>query len=241
MKKTIIYIVAFATTSIGYSQNTENEELIEQIQKKINFQIDLIEAYNEQIEEEIKDLRKQNGTKMHVSNKLKKEPKETLKKPTGASFEAIVGITDNEGIGYHGNFSFEINTKKKNGVEMGLLYDSNDVLTDDTKITSEVFILNLGYTKQLNFLSNKTETISSRFVIGGAAGTEILNDSKENLENGTILTTEGGLIYGGYVGLFSLFKISNRFSAVFRNSHFFTTSNVSIHKFIVGAGLRYNF
>jgi len=230
-------MVAITTTLTGYSQDTENQQLLEHLNLNMNYQIDLLETYYKQLGEEINSLKNQYRIKSSKNSKLKKQ-KNT---PAHANFEVMVGITDNEGLGYHGNFNIEISNKKNSGLEMGLFYDNNDVLTKDAKLPSEVFLLNLGYTKQLNFLSNKTETISTMFAVGGVIGAEVLNNSENQLSTGAVLVTEDGLVYGGYIGIFSVFKISNKFSVAFRNTNFFTTSDVSLHKFIVGGGLRYSF
>jgi len=217
MKKVFILIVAFATTFISYSQDLENQELLNQLSLNMNSQIDLLETYHKQLGEEIKMLRRQDET---TTVKSLKQKKEKLKKPTFAGFEVIVGISDNEGLAAHANFNIEIDDEKHIGLEMGLFYDDNDILlSQDLEVPSEIFIFNLGLTKQLGFLCNKSETITTRFTIGGVIGTEILNEGEDQLDTGELLTTESGLIYGGYVGVFSLFKINNSFSAVFRNSN----------------------
>ncbi|WP_010177346.1 conjugal transfer protein TraO [Aquimarina agarilytica] len=234
MKKLFFSIAVIAMAQGAFAQN--ETELQKQSEETLHFQLNRLQMQNKQIENELKLLQKSYSTR---SFRLMK--KEKSRKTTYASFETIIGITDNEGLGYQANFSIEIDTDKNKGLEMGLYYDNNDLLAKELEIPSEVFILNLGYTKQLSFLSNKTSTITTRFTIGGAVGAELLNDGKDKLSNGAILETEDGLIYGGYTGIFSLFKINNNLSAVFRNSNFFTTSDVSLHKFIIGAGIRYHF
>ncbi len=241
MKKQFIYILASITTFVAHSQsNLDDEQFEKKIQENLDIQIDLLKAYNNQILKEVEQLKREYGSKKLNSKKISKK-KETLKKSTNASIETIFGISENQGLVNLTNFNIEIDDKKNKGLEMGLFIDINDIKTQGLNVSSEVFIFNLGYTNQINFLSTKSRNITTRLIIGGSIGTEVLNDESKLLPNGAILETEGGIIYGGYAGAAIIFKINHHFSAIVRNSIFLTTSDTSLYKFIVGAGLRFNF
>jgi len=241
MKQIFITVIAITSLLNLNAQSKTNEDLTRKIKENIKTQVELLEAYNQQIKKDLDDLK----TKFQISTDLDSNRNPIIKEkpstPKYSSVETIFGISDNEGLVNLTNFHIEINTIKNQGLEMGLFVDVNDIKSQNIEIPSEVFIFNLGYTKQLNFLSSKSKTVATRVVIGGSFGTEVLNNGSEELSTGALLENKGGLIYGGYVGAFSTFKINQRFSAVVRTSNYFTSSDVSLHKFIVGAGLRYNF
>lgn len=157
-----------------------------------------------------------------------------------ASIESIIGISDN-GLANQTTFNIEVNQEKAIGLEVGFYLNSNDYEEQNIEIPIDVFVANIGATKQLNFLSTDSKSITTRIIGGLSLGAEVLNDGNKELENGALLANSSGIIFGGYLGASTAFKINQKFSAVVRYTNFFHNSDISPTRFIVGAGLRYNF
>lgn len=150
---------------------------------------------------------------------------------------SVVGISDN-GIANSTNFSIPVSSKM--GLDFGIYYNSNDYeLNNQLEVPIEVFTGQIGATKKVNFLSSNSLTTA---IVGGASvGVEILNNGRTELSNGTILNEDSGFIYGGYLGIQSNFKISQKWDLVARYNGFLHNSDIASNKFILGLGLGYNF
>ncbi|QXP52547.1 conjugal transfer protein TraO [Cellulophaga sp. HaHa_2_1] len=239
MKNVLMCLITFSVSTLfSYSQDNEIDRQLKQTQKELNIQLELLETYRKQLENEVELLKLQYEKELNNDKQLKKS-KSQKTSPTG--IDLILGITNKEAIGYQATFTIEVDTFSHTGLEIGLFIDTNNIHIQKLEVPAESFIFYLGYTRQLNFMSTKTNTVNTRFSIGGAFGTESVNNGETALSSGAMIVRDDGVIYGGYTGISSLFKISDKFSALIRYTNFLTSSNVSLHKFIVGAGIYYKF
>ncbi|WP_405266636.1 conjugal transfer protein TraO [Cellulophaga sp. Ld12] len=239
MKNLFMCLIAFSLSILfSYSQDNEIDRQLKQAQKELNIQLKLLETYSKQLEKEVELLKMQYEKELNNDKQLKESKS---KKSSRAGIDLILGITNKEAIGYQATFTTEVDTSNNTGLEMGLFIDPNNIRIQRLEVPAESFIFNLGYTRQLNFVSTKTNTVNTRFSIGGAFGTESVNNGETALSNGAMIARDDGVLYGGYIGISSHFKISDKFFSLVRYTNFLTSSNVSLHKFIVGVGLCYKF
>lgn len=154
------------------------------------------------------------------------------------SFDSVIGLSDN-GLANQTSFNLEVNHEKAVDFQLGFYINSNDYEEQNIEIPIDVFLINLGVAKKLQFLSNSNK-ITTKLNAGLSLGAEILNDGDKELENGALLSSDGGFLFGGYLGVSSALKINQKFSALVRYTKFFNNSDITQAHFIVGLGLRYN-
>lgn len=105
------------------------------------------------------------------------------------------------------------------------------------KIPYNDFTVNAGYST--NILTNDRNTYNLNLCAGGVFGYETLNKGETELENGAILESRPGFIYGAYIGLELDVSITDAMSILVRGNEYYH-ANSKLGEFVpfIGAGLR---
>lgn len=105
-----------------------------------------------------------------------------------------------------------------------------------------VYSLNAGYHFRLRPVSATNNKIVTTLGFGGIIGLEKLNEGNKDLEDGALILSEDGLIYGGYGAIETDFYLSKNWSLIGKYTHYYhVNSDVGQSKFMAGIGLKYIF
>ena len=153
------------------------------------------------------------------------------------SINGLIGFSEN---GYSGMANLHFHPKKdvKKYFEIGGYASFLEEKLTGLDIPIEVYSLNVGYFSELPFLSNNNDSFSVSIGIGGVVGNETIDDSEIDLSDRQFITTEDGVIYGGYGAIEADIRITKHFSALGRYTHFYhANSEIAKSKFMIGLGL----
>lgn len=154
------------------------------------------------------------------------------------SISSNFGYSDN-GFATLFNFTFS-NMPRHHFYEVGIYSGYLKERQTDFKIKVNVHTLNLGYFKKINLLSMQSGLIDTYAGIGGVFGWETINGGSQVLPDNSIVTSQDGIIYGGFGALQGDIYLSDKFNLSTRYTHFYhANSDVGKSKFMIGLGLKY--
>ena len=159
---------------------------------------------------------------------------------TGKSYSQSYsdGFTINLGVvqdGIAGLFNYNYFVDRHDFIDAGLLITvANYEYKDGIKIPYNDFTFNAGYSK--NIFYNYQNTFIVNIGAGGIFGYEIINKGDKNLENGALIISNSGSIYGAYLGLDLDYSLNDTLSLSFKANQFYHI-NSSMGNFVPFLGL----
>lgn len=162
---------------------------------------------------------------------------------TGKSYSQSYsdGFTVNLGVvqdGMAGLFNYNYFVDRHDFIDAGLLVTvANYKYKEEIKIPYNDFTFNAGYSK--NVFYNYQNTFNINIGAGGIFGYETINKGNKILENGALILSESGFIYGAYLGLDLDYSLSDVLSASLKVNQYYH-ANSSLGEFVpfVGLGAR---
>ena len=141
--------------------------------------------------------------------------------------------------GYGVLISFEYYNNATDFIQLSSLITNNeDRVNNIYKIPYNIATLNLGYYK--NILQSRNNSLKLSVGLGGVGGYEYINNDKEKLEDGSLLKSKSGLIYGVYGGFDLELYLNNNLSLIgVLNQYYHINSELGNFTMFAGGGLRY--
>ncbi|QKX07753.1 hypothetical protein HN014_22400 (plasmid) [Aquimarina sp. TRL1] len=147
------------------------------------------------------------------------------------------GYAEN-GFGVSASYNLYMSQSRLNNYfQLSVLYSSSDIEKKDYKLPYNLITANLGYF--FNFPLDRFDKFN--FNIGGGivAGIERINDGKKELDNGALIDSEGGFIYGPFIGgEFEMFISGNVSLIIKANEYYHINSDIGDFTIYAGGGLR---
>lgn len=150
-------------------------------------------------------------------------------------FSINLGIVQ-DGIG--GLFNYNYFMDRHDFIDAGLLITvAKYEYKEGIKIPYNDFTFNAGYSKNVFF--NYQNTFNVNIGAGGIFGYETINKGDKKLENGALIISESGFIYGAYLGLDLDYSVSDVLSLSFKSNQYYH-ANSSLGEFVpfIGIGTR---
>jgi len=109
--------------------------------------------------------------------------------------------------------------------------------SDTIKVPYNDFTVNLAYFK--NIVESRSGSLKIAIGAGAVFGYEILNNGTKELDNGAIIASKSGFIYGAFLGLDTDIYLSDTVSVVLKaNQYYHVNSDVGEFLPYVGTGMR---
>ncbi len=151
----------------------------------------------------------------------------------------LLGYSD-DGFATLASFAFSTSDTKYDFFEASIYSAYLTERKTAYNIPVTIHSLNLGYFKKLDFLSFKRDFILFHGGLGGIIGTESINNNSNELPNGALITSNDGVIYGGFAALQGDLFLNDKLRFITRYKHFYhANSDINKSKFFIGAGLKF--
>lgn len=148
------------------------------------------------------------------------------------------GITED---GYAVLASYNYYLKNDNFVQISTFVSfAEDDYLKDLKIPYNDFTVNAGYYARI--LKTKNNAVKISLGAGAVFGYESVNQGDRELENGALVKSESGFIFGGFAGLDADIFLSDKISVIGKfNQYYHHNSDIGQFTPYAGFGLRYFF
>jgi len=151
-------------------------------------------------------------------------------------FALNIGVVQ-DGIG--GIMSYNYFLDRHDFIEAGLFFSAaNYKYKESIKVPYNDFTVNAGYSKNVYY--NLQNTFNVNIGAGGVFGYETVNKGEKRLENGALVKSRAGFIYGAYIGIDIDYSINDRFSITLKANEFYH-ANSELGEFIPFAGLGFRY
>ena len=161
-----------------------------------------------------------------------------LRDDTLNSIDVSGGYAEN---GYGVNLSYNLyfsKSRKNNYLQLSGLYTSGKIEKQEFEINYQLFSVNAGF--YYNLPLDTRDKISFNAGGGLTGGIERLNDGKEALPTGALLSTTGGFVFGPYVGGDLEIALSTSISFLIKaNGFYHINSEIGDFTIFAGGGLRF--
>jgi len=150
----------------------------------------------------------------------------------------ITGGYAENGYGISLSYSLYVSQSSSNNyMQLSMLYTFANITKKEYEFPYNLITANIGYF--YNIPIDKLDKYN--FNVGGGlvGGVERINKGKMELSSGAIIDSEGGFVYGPFIGSDFETFISNNVSLVFKgNGYYHINSDIGNFTIYVGGGLR---
>lgn len=152
------------------------------------------------------------------------------------------GFVVNLGVvqdGFGGLFNYNYFVDRHDFIEASILFTASKYKYDsDIEIPYNDFTFNLGFSK--NVFYNYQNTFNININAGGVFGYETVNRGENNLDNGSLILSKPGFVYGAFIGIDVDLFLTDQLSLVLKTNEYYH-ANSTLGEFLpyIGLGLRF--
>lgn len=150
----------------------------------------------------------------------------------------VTGGYAENGFGISVAYNYHLQRARRNDyIQVSGLYTSGNIKKKGYDLSYSLITANIGYF--YNIPLDNRDKINLNIGAGGVIGVESINNGKTELDTGAIIDSEGGLVYGGFVGAEFDVYLNENFSLLIRANEFYhANSDVGDLTPYVGGGIR---
>jgi len=159
-----------------------------------------------------------------------------LRAQNSSSTIGLAGGYAQDGYAITLNYNYYVN--RRDYVQAAIYASFSRQTEKEIVIPYDIFTTNIGYFRQI-YVSNR-ETFNINIGLGGLVGYEVINNGKNRLETGALITSKSTFIYGGFASLELEMPISNHWSFIAKYNQFYhINSDLGEFTLFAGGGFRY--